>query len=90
MVRPDQDPIGGDWWVEADETLVGGKTRGEGHGVHHMTYVVGVVDIRESIDKHGGKNMYAGRIRLQVLDDRTGESLEAFVSKNVAPHSHIL
>jgi len=37
MVRPDRDRIGMQWPVELDETLVGGKTRGEGRGVHHKT-----------------------------------------------------
>src|SRR5918994_1464714 len=42
MVRPDQDRIGGkaDGHVEVDEAYVGGKTRGEGRGVHHKTLVV--------------------------------------------------
>src|SRR6202049_357962 len=37
MVRPDQDRIGGraNEHVEVDETWVGGRTRGEGRGVHH-------------------------------------------------------
>jgi hypothetical protein len=36
MVRPDQDRIGGiaGEHVEADETWIGGKTRGKGRGVH--------------------------------------------------------
>ena len=35
MVRPNRDCIGADWPVEVDETLVGGRTKGEGRGVHH-------------------------------------------------------
>ena len=37
MVRPNQDRIGGKpgEHVEIDETWVGGRTRGEGRGVHH-------------------------------------------------------
>ena len=37
MVRPNQDRIGGQPknHVEVDETWVGGRTRGEGRGVHH-------------------------------------------------------
>jgi hypothetical protein len=37
MVRPDKDRIGGraKEHVEVDEAWVGGKTRGEGRGVHH-------------------------------------------------------
>jgi hypothetical protein len=43
MVRPDQDRIGGraNEHVEVDETWVGGRTRGEGRGVHHKVLVAG-------------------------------------------------
>ena len=54
MVRPDQDRIGAQWPIEMDEALVGGQTRGEGKGVHHMTYVVGAVEVRPKQDKRGG------------------------------------
>lgn len=89
MVRPDRDRIGGDWPVEVDETLVGGKTRGEGRGVHHKTYVVGAVEAREKSDKRGRRSMYAGRLRLLALDDRAGKLLETFVTENVLPHSRV-
>jgi len=49
MVRPDQDRIGGKpgEHVEADETWVGGRTRGEGRGVHHKTLVAAAVEVRQ-------------------------------------------
>lgn len=89
MVRPDQDRVGGDWLVEVDETLVGGKTRGEGRGVHHKIYVVGAVEAREKLDKRGRRSVYAGRLRLRTLDDRSAKSLETFVTENVLPHSRV-
>ncbi len=48
MVRPDQDRIGGrpSEHVEVDETWVGGRTRGEGRGVHHKTLVAAAVEVR--------------------------------------------
>lgn len=46
MVRTDQHRIGAQWPIEMDETLVDGQTMGEGKGVHHMTYVVGAVEVR--------------------------------------------
>ncbi len=56
MVRPDRDKIGGDYLVEVDEAEVGGQTRGEGRGVHHMATVVGAVEVRQGdraeIDSH--------------------------------------
>lgn len=44
MVRPDQDRIGGkpEEIVEADETWIGGRTRGKGRGVHDRVLVAGV------------------------------------------------
>lgn len=89
MVRPERDRIGGSWAVEVDETLVGGKTRGEGRGVHHKTYVVGAVEAREKADKRGRRNVHAGRLRLLAMDDRAGKSLNTFVSENVLPSSRI-
>jgi transposase-like protein len=46
MIRPDRDRIGGEYVVEVDEAEVGGQTRGEGRGVHHMATVVGAVEVR--------------------------------------------
>lgn len=45
MVRPERDPIGREHPVEVDETFVGGATQGEGKGRHHMTLVVGAVEV---------------------------------------------
>lgn len=89
MVRPDQDRIGGNWSVEVDETLVGGKTRGEGRGVHHKTYVVGAVESRQKLHEGGRRNVYAGRLRLLVSDDRSAKSLETFVTDNILPGSQV-
>lgn len=89
MVRPDRDRIGGKRPVEADETLVGGKTRGEGHGVHHMTYVVGAVEVRTKLDRRGRRSTYAGRLRLHAVPDRSAKSLEGFVLDSVQPGTHI-
>jgi transposase-like protein len=89
MVRPDADRIGGDWPVEVDETLIGGKTRGEGRGVHHKIYVIGAVEAREKLDKRGRRSLYAGRLRLRALDDRAGTSLETFVAENVVSPSRV-
>src|SRR6266699_5890636 len=50
MVRPDRDSIGGEHPVEVDECLVGGRTRGEGRGVHHKATVVGAIEVRQRKD----------------------------------------
>lgn len=90
MVRPDRDRIGGKWPVEVDEAYVGGKTRGEGRGVHHKAMVAGAVEVRTKALKSGKRTMYAGRLRLQVVKDRSAKALETFVGENAEPHSHII
>ena len=46
MVRPERDAIGAQYAVEVDEVLVGGRTKGEGRGVHHKAIVVGAVEVQ--------------------------------------------
>src|ERR1700735_2200312 len=76
MVRPDQDRIGGraNEHVEVDETWGGGRTRGEGRGVHHKVLVACAVEVRHrkpgtAQDKRKD-GRYAGRVRLAVAADR--------------------
>jgi transposase-like protein len=90
MVRPDRDRIGEDWPVEVDETYIGGKTRGEGRGVHHMTIVVGAVEVREKKTPKGRRSIYAGRLRMGVVPDRGAETLETFVTDNVQPGAAVI
>lgn len=104
MVRPERDCIGGEHVVEVDECLVGGRTRGEGGGVHHMAFVAGAVEVRrrkdaeDRIAKHrqeheGGvplkKLVYAGRLRLRVVECRQRQSLLPFVTDSVAKGSTV-
>ena len=99
MVRPDRESIGGEHPVEVDECFVGGRTRGEGRGVHHKATVVGAVEVRRRADaesraaKHKEKHkdgvplkqlVYAGRLRLRVVNSRATEDLIPFVTENVA------
>lgn len=93
MVRPDQDRIGGiaGQHVEIDETWIGGRTRGEGRGVHHKTLVACAVEVRHQ-KSDGALNKrrdgrYAGRVRLAVIPDRSATSLCGFVEGAVAPKS---
>lgn len=96
MVRPDQDRIGGvpGTHVEVDETLVGGRTRGKGRGVHHKTMVACAVEVRHrkpgtaQDNRRGGR--YAGRVRLSVVPDRSSRSLGGFVEAVVNPGSLIV
>jgi hypothetical protein len=91
MVRPNQDRIGGKpgEHVEIDETWVGGRTRGEGRGIHHKVLVACAVEVRHrkpgtAQDKRKD-GRYAGRVRLAVVLDRSADSLCGFVESTVAP-----
>lgn len=98
MVRPDIDKIGGTHAVELDETWIGGRTRGEGKGVHHKICVVGAVEVRpgeknvrktrlgeqsKAIPRRGGR--YAGRLRLSIVPDRSAASWVGFAREVIAP-----
>jgi hypothetical protein len=99
MVRPERDGIGGEYPVEVDECLVGGRTRGEGRGVHHMANVIGAVEVRRRKgeedrassrrQEHDGgvplkRLVYAGRLRLRVVGGRGSEDLIPFITENVS------
>ena len=96
MVRPDQDRIGGRTGehVEVDETYVGGRTRGEGRGIHHKTLVTAAVEVRHrepgtAQDKRKD-GRYAGRVRLSIADDRSAGSLVGFVESAVMPGALVI
>lgn len=104
MVRPDRDAIGGEHPVEIDECLIGGATRGKGRGTHDMTTVVGAIEVRARKDgeeraakwkdAHAGgipmkKLVYAGRLRLRVVEGKDAKSLTGFIKDDVAVGSLI-
>lgn len=102
MVRSDQDKIGGSHTVELDEVWVGGRTRGQGRGSHNKTLVSGAVEVRKRLPKQpdvfGYKspavprrgNIYAGRLRLAVVPDRTAKSLCGFAKASIEPGSEVV
>jgi hypothetical protein len=92
MVRPGRDRIGGQPrdHVEIDESWVGGRTRGEGRGVHDQSLVIAAVEVRQrqpenvkGVPRRNGR--YAGRIRMEVVPDRSARSLCGFVEAAVEP-----
>ena len=87
MVRPQRDCIGAQYPVEVDETLVGGRTKGEGRGVHHKATVVGAIEVRPRALGADGKKrkkaLYAGRLRLRLVPNRGATTLTGFVQENV-------
>ena len=99
MVRPERDRIGGPLPVEVDETYVGGKTRGEGKGVHHGIVVAGAVEVcnrkakalsdpPKAAPRRGGR--YAGRLRLSVVPNRSARSLCRFVEDSVEGNTMVI
>lgn len=87
LVRPERDTIGDQHPVEVDETLVGGRTKGEGRGVHHKATVVGAIEVRTRTpvadSKKGKRKVYAGRLRLRLVPGRGAKELTEFVQENV-------
>lgn len=91
MVRHERDNIGTDWPVEVDECLVGGENRGAGRGVHTKTIIAGAVEVRtrEEDGRKHKRGVYAGRLRLAVVPNRTADSLVPFVTGNVIRGAHV-
>lgn len=88
MVRPERDAIGSQYPVEVEETCVGGRTKGEGYGVHHKATVVGAIEVRQRLAGANGKTpkraVCAGRLRLRLVPNRGAKTLTGFVQENVA------
>lgn len=98
MVRPNQDRISGkpEIIVEADETWIGGRTRGKGRGIHDMVLVACAVEVLQrkrtsSLNKRKtGRYAGRGRVRLSVVPDRSAKSLVGFIESAVAPGATII
>jgi transposase-like protein len=99
MVRPGSDKIGGRHIVEVDETVFGGDARDGGRSTHHMTTVVGAVEVPPDTpvgaQREGKRQEHdrgrpvrgeidAGRLRLRVIPNRGRLALASFVTDNVA------
>src|ERR1700690_1767009 len=101
MVRQGRDRIGGNLargdHVEVDETYIGGMLRGEGRGPHvdDKTIVSAAVEVRTRPAKKGDKPLrrggrYAGRLRLEIVPDRSAKSLVGFVEQAVEPGAIVI
>ncbi len=86
MVLPERDAIGSEHLVEVDECFVGGETRRQGRGTHHKSTVIGAVEVRfrQNDGKAHKRKIYAGRLRLRVVPDRSAEMLTGFIKENIA------
>jgi transposase-like protein len=83
MVRPGRERLHG--LVEVDETLVGGPQPGKrGRGAAGKVLVLVAVEDREGMKQKG-----IGRIRLTVISDASGPTLEDAIEKMVEPGSTV-
>ena len=80
MLRPGRDQLQD--IVEVDETIVGGRQRGQGR--LHLGPTKSLVGIAVEVRGKG-----SGRVRLQRIANTSGESLERFVRQSVAPGSKV-
>ena len=79
-IRKDREKLSGK--VEVDEFYIGGQKPGKrGRGADGKRIVVGAVE---------RKGCKIGRIRLQVIDDCSSDSLTAFISENVEDGSRVV
>jgi len=83
MVREGRDRLRG--VVEVDETFVGGQVEGKtGRGAAHAKMiVVGAVEVLKGRTKAGRVFYHAGRVRLQIVERATNETLVTFLKANV-------
>jgi transposase-like protein len=83
MVRPGRDRLHG--LVEVDETLIGGPQPGKrGRGASGKVLVLVAVE-----DREGTKQKGIGRIRLKIIKDASGPTLEDAIEDMVEPGSTI-
>lgn len=79
-IRQGREKLSGD--VEVDEFVIGGQKPGKrGRGANGKTIVVAAVEKEEK---------KLGRIRLQVVPDCSGDTLEQMVMTNVRPGSNVI
>jgi len=87
LIAPERSKLCGE--VEVDETFIGGRERGTeswGRKAKTKTLVAIAIEIVRYRDKSGPK-VRAGRIRLRVIENSNTETLERFVTENVAPET---
>ena len=94
-IRPDQERIGGKVGehVELHQSYVGGRTQGNGRGVHELLVALAIEVLpRKSEGKLGNPKSWrrAGRIRLAVVPERSAISLCAFVEGAVKSGTKIV
>jgi transposase-like protein len=99
MVRPDHGRIGGNLssrdHIEIDETWIGGALRGKVRDVRDQTLVVAAVEVLQRKPKEDGVvrrrgRRYAGRLRMEVVQNPDTTSLCSFVEAAVEPRTVVV
>ncbi|MEK7083944.1 MAG: IS1595 family transposase [Patescibacteria group bacterium] len=95
MIRPDRDKIGAEWPLEMDIIYLGGKTRSGIQGKTNQKPAIMAVEIRrkEVRDPKTGKiikRALAGRVRLQKIQNKSADSIDAFAKECIAPGAKIV
>jgi hypothetical protein len=85
MVRPNRDKIGVEWPVELDVVFIGGKHKGGVQGKTDQTPIIIAVEIRQQELKSAKTRTLAGRVRLQVLPNKSAASVDQFVKDCIVP-----
>lgn len=85
MVRPDRDRIQG--IVEVDETYIGSTQEGKrGRGALGKTIVAGAIEVLR-VDE---LKQRVGRLRLSIIPNVSGDTLEQFIKENVVKKSVVI
>jgi ISXO2-like transposase domain/Transposase zinc-ribbon domain len=94
MVRPGRDKIGIEWPIELDVVYIGGKHKSGVQGATYQVPVIIAVEIRspEARDPKTRKlkRALAGRIRLQVLPDKSSTAIDSFAKECIATGAVII
>ena len=80
MIRPSREKLNGT--IEVDECFIGGVASGKrGRGADKKTLVAIGVEVNNGI---------TGRIRMQVVENASSESLVGFIENNIEKQSHVI
>lgn len=82
-----------DGLLEADETIIGGPTKGiKGRGViqiAHKSLVIGAVEVVQYFDTKGVAKEQAGRLRMELIDHADEKTIREFLETNVTAGASI-
>jgi transposase-like protein/Zn ribbon nucleic-acid-binding protein len=85
MIRPDRDKIRG--VLEVDETYIGSSQKGKrGRGAFGKILVAGALEVLSVKEK----KQRVGRLRLSIIPDASGKSLEQFIQDNIEKKSILI